>query len=246
MGGDNNNSFGQSHNIMNYSLDEGGKLILTEIEQQQQPSSNFSFEGTYHSSSTMQHNATFNINNVEIGATTTTSTIDNSSSLSNKETNFDQGHDNNNMLIKSNNNKYSKFKPAAALPSHSHQTRYILSFEKSTVELPAVAALHRLASPDQPPPGATAATCTLMNDHVIISDEPANDAKQGSSCCSRRFRSSSETKDRIVAERKRRQVLTERFIALSATIPGLKKVSLIPFLIIIKPKIKIHARKSII
>ncbi|RHN38760.1 putative transcription factor bHLH family [Medicago truncatula] len=39
------------------------------------------------------------------------------------------------------------------------------------------------------------------------------------------LRSSCEMQDHIMAERKRRQVLTERFIALSATIPGLKKVS---------------------
>lgn len=36
-------------------------------------------------------------------------------------------------------------------------------------------------------------------------------------------RNSSEIQDHIMAERKRRQVLSERFIALSATIPGLKK-----------------------
>ncbi|OIW15811.1 hypothetical protein TanjilG_04346 [Lupinus angustifolius] len=40
----------------------------------------------------------------------------------------------------------------------------------------------------------------------------------------RKSRNSSETLDHIMAERKRRQELTERFIALSATIPGLKKI----------------------
>lgn len=44
-----------------------------------------------------------------------------------------------------------------------------------------------------------------------------NGAKKG--------RSSSQTMDHIMAERKRRQELTERFIALSATIPGLSKVN---------------------
>jgi hypothetical protein len=38
-------------------------------------------------------------------------------------------------------------------------------------------------------------------------------------------RSSSEVQEHIIAERKRRQVISERFIALSAIIPGLKKVS---------------------
>lgn len=44
-----------------------------------------------------------------------------------------------------------------------------------------------------------------------------NGAKKG--------RNSSQTMDHIMAERKRRQELTERFIALSATIPGLSKVN---------------------
>ena len=41
----------------------------------------------------------------------------------------------------------------------------------------------------------------------------------------KKARSCSESLDHIMAERKRRQELTERFIALSATIPHLKKVS---------------------
>ncbi|KHN01297.1 Transcription factor bHLH25 [Glycine soja] len=40
----------------------------------------------------------------------------------------------------------------------------------------------------------------------------------------KRSRSSAETLDHIMTERKRRRELTERFIALSATIPGLKKI----------------------
>ena len=41
----------------------------------------------------------------------------------------------------------------------------------------------------------------------------------------KKARSSSEALDHIMSERKRRQEMTEKFIALSATIPGLKKVS---------------------
>jgi hypothetical protein len=41
----------------------------------------------------------------------------------------------------------------------------------------------------------------------------------------KKTRSSSQCVDHIMAERKRRQELTERFIALSATIPGLSKVN---------------------
>ncbi|KAI9107581.1 hypothetical protein K1719_021618 [Acacia pycnantha] len=44
--------------------------------------------------------------------------------------------------------------------------------------------------------------------------------KQGT----KRTRNSSETLDHVMVERKRRQELTEKFIALSATIPGLKKI----------------------
>jgi hypothetical protein len=42
----------------------------------------------------------------------------------------------------------------------------------------------------------------------------------------KKARSSSQCVDHIMAERKRRQELTERFIALSATIPGLSKTKL--------------------
>ncbi|XP_057457682.1 transcription factor bHLH25-like [Lotus japonicus] len=40
----------------------------------------------------------------------------------------------------------------------------------------------------------------------------------------KRIRSSSEIQDHVMAERKRRQEMAERFIALSAMIPGLKKI----------------------
>lgn len=40
----------------------------------------------------------------------------------------------------------------------------------------------------------------------------------------KRARTSSETQDHIISERKRRRDIAEKFIALSATIPGLKKV----------------------
>lgn len=42
----------------------------------------------------------------------------------------------------------------------------------------------------------------------------------------KRARTSSEIEYHIVSERKRRQNIAEKFIALSATIPGLKKVSI--------------------
>lgn len=42
----------------------------------------------------------------------------------------------------------------------------------------------------------------------------------------RKTRSASESMDHIMSERKRRQELTRKFIALASTIPGLKKVGL--------------------
>ncbi|KAJ1399441.1 Myc-type, basic helix-loop-helix [Sesbania bispinosa] len=56
---------------------------------------------------------------------------------------------------------------------------------------------------------------TSLNDYIT---QPEVKQQNNKKC-----RSSSEVNDHIMAERKRRQQLTERFIALSATIPGLKK-----------------------
>ncbi|XP_054782356.1 transcription factor bHLH25-like isoform X2 [Prosopis cineraria] len=54
--------------------------------------------------------------------------------------------------------------------------------------------------------------------------ENRNSEPKASHGTTKKTRSSSETLDHIMAERKRRQELTEKFIALSATIPGLKKI----------------------
>lgn len=82
-------------------------------------------------------------------------------------------------------------------PSASSSCRtYILSFDNSTI-LPATPQLQLHAN----------------NSHL-----PSKKPKQA-----KRGRTGSQTLDHIMAERKRRQQLTERFIALSATIPGLKK-----------------------
>ncbi|KAI9107394.1 hypothetical protein K1719_021431 [Acacia pycnantha] len=59
----------------------------------------------------------------------------------------------------------------------------------------------------------------ILENHNSDSHQPKTN-NQGT----KRTRNSSETMDHIMAERKRRQELTEKFIALSATIPGLKKI----------------------
>lgn len=50
-------------------------------------------------------------------------------------------------------------------------------------------------------------------------------ASPGTKKTSTRTRPPSQTYDHIIAERKRRELLSQRFVALSAIVPGLKKVS---------------------
>nr|XP_027187108.1 transcription factor bHLH18-like isoform X1 [Cicer arietinum] len=91
--------------------------------------------------------------------------------------------------------------------SQQEPSQYILSFEKSIVELS---------------PNSAIATCSsIMGQKTTLNNNVSELPKAKERTKS--FRSSSETQDHILAERKRRQVITERFIALSAIIPGLKR-----------------------
>lgn len=91
---------------------------------------------------------------------------------------------------------------------------YILSFDNSTM-IP-----------------ATPEPCLDFEgkrDSPLVSNKRSQETKNGERKTNerngvKRPRSGSQTVDHIMAERKRRQELTERFIALSATIPGLSKV----------------------
>ncbi|XP_047173748.1 transcription factor bHLH18-like [Vigna umbellata] len=128
--------------------------------------------------------------------------------------NFDERHG---KMLKSNssssiishdvaNNNASS---SSSAPSSS---TFILSFENSTME-----PSHHRPNKDHGSCPRNALCSSLLsseNDHLSTPK-----AKQGA----KKYRSSSEIQDHIMAERKRRQELTERFIALSATIPGLKK-----------------------
>lgn len=110
-----------------------------------------------------------------------------------------------------NNNASSSSAP----PSSS---TFILSFEKSIME-PSHHHHHHRPNNDHgscPRDALCSSLLSSKNDHLSTPK-----AKQGA----KKYRSSSEIQDHIMAERKRRQELTERFIALSATIPGLKKVT---------------------
>lgn len=83
---------------------------------------------------------------------------------------------------------------------------YILSFDNSTI------------IPATPEPTSRKRTRQPQNLNLepIKPNPNTQPGKRGRSC--------SQTLDHIMAERKRRQELTQKFIALSATIPGLKKV----------------------
>lgn len=59
------------------------------------------------------------------------------------------------------------------------------------------------------------------NDDAFCGNEPKHTKLEKRKS---RVRATSETNDHIIAERKRRELLSQRFIALSALVPGLKKV----------------------
>jgi len=93
---------------------------------------------------------------------------------------------------------------SAAASKRSSPKAYVLSFDNSTV----VPATPEPSVPSSPLPAKRA-----LHTQTDIT-RPSQ----------KRTRTSSQTIDHIMAERRRRQELTERFIALAATIPGLNKV----------------------
>lgn len=120
-----------------------------------------------------------------------------------------------------------------------------LSYEEATYDDNMLNSFNSNISEDATLPKFTTTTSTGPSQTTYIlsfensSVEPATThseipkGKQGSKNI--RHRSSCEMQGHIMAERKRRQVLTERFIALSAIIPGLKKVSFLSFIDLIQP-----------
>ncbi|KAK7386179.1 hypothetical protein VNO78_26213 [Psophocarpus tetragonolobus] len=191
-------------------------------------SRNLSFQNVHHhyQSSTMPYNNN-NVNNFP--------TTMGSSSLSYEEPSIDERHC---KMVKSSSNSSNSIisQDAAFANSNSHipyaststpsSSTFILSFENSTVEPAALQnrpkSNNHYYSPNKHFGGDAICSSLLSSEATVLSSEhvtkPAK-AKQGAKKC----RSSSETQDHIMAERKRRQELSERFIALSATIPGLKK-----------------------
>ncbi|WVZ17827.1 hypothetical protein V8G54_010809 [Vigna mungo] len=104
---------------------------------------------------------------------------------------------------------------ASSSSSAPSSSTFILSFENSTME-PSHHHHHRPNNDHGSCPRDALCSSLLSSENDHFSTPKA---KQGA----KKYRSSSQIQDHIMAERKRRQELTERFIALSATIPGLKK-----------------------
>ncbi|XP_061368569.1 transcription factor bHLH18-like [Gastrolobium bilobum] len=151
----------------------------------------------YHCS-TIQNNNTTAIGIVEGGATSPTK-----SNLSFDETSSDHG---NGTLHKSNSsNSIMSSERCGCSPS-----TYLLSFDNSSVE----PIIH------EPSPKHNSAFGTKKR---TIGKEGFG-FEPSLLQATKRIRRSSETKDHIIAERKRRQELTQNIIALSASIPGLKKM----------------------
>ncbi|KAJ1396742.1 Myc-type, basic helix-loop-helix, partial [Sesbania bispinosa] len=101
-------------------------------------------------------------------------------------------------------------------PSSAPRT-YILSFDNSTI-IP--------ATPE--PVGQSTGNRSSKSNSPLPSkkrlmENPNSEPKPRGNQGGKKSRSDSQIMDHILAERKRRQELTEKFIALSATIPGLKK-----------------------
>nr|KYP56768.1 Transcription factor bHLH25 [Cajanus cajan] len=94
-------------------------------------------------------------------------------------------------------------------PITSSATTYILSFEKSAALLP--------ADPDSCSAWKENSQSQLLKEILPL---PSSRVNQGT----KKTRSASESLDHLMSERNRRQELTRKFIALAATIPGLKKM----------------------
>ncbi|KAK7389499.1 hypothetical protein VNO78_24600 [Psophocarpus tetragonolobus] len=127
-----------------------------------------------------------------------------------------------NKSVMKNNSSNMMFPMAEEKPATATSpTAYILSFDDSTV----VAATHQNYGGKQPYPEevvvGSGGACLPSKG---VSYKHHHDIEPKANPTSRRGRSSAETLDHIMTERKRRRELTERFIALSATIPGLKKI----------------------
>ncbi|TKY68851.1 transcription factor bHLH18 [Spatholobus suberectus] len=146
----------------------------------QQPPNYCSFQ-SFHHSSTMSYNNVF----------PTTSTMGSSSLSYEDATSFDERHG---KLLNSSSSFIISQDVAPHMPAAPSSSTFILSFENSTVE----------PRPNSPKHFGGEATCSslLSSERTLSSDHITKPkAKQGT----KKYRSSSENQDHIMAERKRRQ-----------------------------------------
>ncbi|CAL0321984.1 unnamed protein product [Lupinus luteus] len=118
------------------------------------------------------------------------------------------GNNNSKLLTKSNSSNSIASQHVPYTATATSPTSYVLSFDESTVV------------------AVEGATRELVNGRKCKGNN-SRDQSKGDNInisASRKSRNSLESLNHIMAERKRRQELTEKFIALSATIPGLKKI----------------------
>jgi hypothetical protein len=89
---------------------------------------------------------------------------------------------------------------------------FILSFDKSTI-IPATTTTPEESEQEVPRTKSRSSNKRSLETKAKASNQSGKKSRSGSQCL-----------DHIMAERKRRLELSQKFIALSATIPGLKKV----------------------
>ncbi|RDX58269.1 Transcription factor bHLH25, partial [Mucuna pruriens] len=125
-----------------------------------------------------------------------------------------------NLVMKSNSSsnfifdsQHAPEKPATA----TSPTTNILSFDDSTV----VAATRQTYGGKQP---QYHKEVVVGSGGACLPSKGVSEIEPKANPITKKDRSSAETLDHIMTERKRRRELTERFIELSATIPGLKKI----------------------
>jgi hypothetical protein len=115
--------------------------------------------------------------------------------------------------------------PSTTLSSSSNPRTFILSFDKSKI-IPATTTLQEGEEEEEARIKSRSCEKSNINNKrslelpkVKVSNSTKNSGKKS--------RSDSQCLDHIMAERKRRLDIAQKFIALSATIPGLKKVIII-------------------
>ncbi|KAA8546634.1 hypothetical protein F0562_002627 [Nyssa sinensis] len=99
-------------------------------------------------------------------------------------------------------------------------TAFILSFGNSDLpENPRQVPIFGTMNPED-----EAVSDVFMPQGAFVNHDEATKARQGTKKTSNATRPPSQTYDHIMAERKRREQLSQRFVALSALVPGLKKM----------------------